>query len=322
MKILTNKHFLLLFYLMLFSFPKAKAANEPLASVDVSVDTCTIGDNILYTLRVLHDPNVSIAYPTEADSIFSPFEIRKLERESQAEDELVHDELRYTLTIFETGLHHVPPIILQYLKDETDAKEAKLQVPAKPIYVRSVLDSTQKNIADIKPVRTPSIPIWIYMAVLAAILLIALAAYLIYKARNRQKPAEVAKPKPQKPAYEEVMEKLSALKAYPLETELHYKNYYTDLSIALRIFLERFYKIPAQEQLTGEIHAAMRRAALVEPAENTKQILEKADFVKFAKYYPSRLEAEESLQLALKVVEAGKPSLQPETETSTTSEEK
>ncbi|ACF12882.1 hypothetical protein Ctha_0411 [Chloroherpeton thalassium ATCC 35110] len=310
MKSLINKIWALLLYGLLVALPQVSAAAEPSVSVEVSTDTCTIGDNIFYTLRVLHEPSVSVAYPTEADTIFAPFEIRKLERHSETNAERVQDDLHYTLTIFETGLHYVPPIILRYIEDQPGAAEGKLQVPAKPVFVRSVLDSTQKSIADIKPVQTPDLPAWIYAAVIAGIALVALIAYLIYKAKNRQTPATTSKPKPQKPPYDEAMEKLSALKQYPFETEVHYRNYYTDLSDALRVFLERFYQIPAQEQLTAEIHSAMLKAQLREQAENAKLILEKADLVKFAKYYPSKLEAGESLQLAIKVVEVAKPTVQ------------
>ncbi|MBC8042556.1 MAG: hypothetical protein IAF08_03845 [Rhizobacter sp.] len=298
--------------LCLLSTPLAAfaQATRPDVSVDIAPDTCTIGDDIFYTLTVSHAVDVSIAYPVENDSLFAPFEIRRIEKlSSERKGNVVFEKIQITLAVFDTGAQTIPFARLRYLEDAASAKEGAVDIEGKTIYVRSVLPADAKDVADIKPVQEPPVPLWIYLAIAGVILMIALSAFLIYRYLKARKPAPIKERRmPVKSAFDEATERLQALQSYPLESEEESKKFYSELSDITREFIEQHYRIAAMEQITPEIVNAIliseRRAV---ETDRIKKILDKADLVKFAKFYPSKLEAKESLSLAFGAIEVARP---------------
>jgi len=287
----------------------ATVAQTPKASVEITPDTCLIGDNVFYLLSLTYSDTQLFTIPSDTDEVaFYPFEIRS--RKKLFEEE--HDGFntvrwQYTLTIFDTGMQILPPLDLRYVQvGQSDT--AILKLDSKLIYVRSVLDTTMKDIADIKPLQTLPLPAWVYVAIAVGVVLLAGIGYWLFtlwqKHRKKEKPKAV---EPKKPPYQIALEKLALLDAYPLESQEDYKKFYSDLSDILREFIEDYYRIPALEQITSEILYALRTKLSAEQIARYRQIFERADLVKFAKFYPSKIEARESLSLSKAVIEETTP---------------
>ncbi len=307
--------FVFLFSCSLLIAPVATVAQQAKASVEITPDTCLIGDNVFYLLSITHDETQLFSLPSDTDEVaFYPFEIRSRKKIFEEEqDGFTTERWQYTLTIFDTGAQIIPPLDLRCVQiGKSDSSETVLKLDSKTIYVRSVLDTTVKDIADIKPLQTLPLPAWVYVAIAVALLLIIGGGYWLFKVWQKHRQAEKPKPVvPEKPPYQIALEKLAALDAYPLETQDDFKKFYSDLSDILREFIERYYRIPALEQITSEILYSLRTKLSSEQTETYRQVFERADLVKFAKFYPSKIEARESLSLSKAIIEDATPKLEP-----------
>ncbi|MFN3562539.1 MAG: hypothetical protein ACK4XY_09925 [Chloroherpetonaceae bacterium] len=295
--------------------PVATVAQEPKASVEITPDTCLIGDNVFYLLSITHHETQIVLLPSDTDEVaFYPFEIRSRKKLFEEErDGLTTERWQYTLTVFDTGAQIIPPLDLRYVQiGKSDTTETVLKLDSKMIYVRSVLDTTVKDIADIKPLQTLPVPAWVYVVSAIALLLTLGGSYWLFKAWQKRRKAEKPKPVvPEKPPYQIAHEKLAALDAYPLDSQGDFKKFYSDLSDILREFIERYYGVPALEQITSEILYSLRTKLSSEQIERYRQVFERADLVKFAKFYPSKIEARESLSLSKAIIEDAMPKLEP-----------
>lgn len=311
---MTHSAFIFLISCSLFIAPLTSVAQEAKASVEISPDTCFIGDNIFYLLSVTHYETQLVSLPSDTDEVaFYPFEIRSRKKLFEEElDGFTTQRWQYTLTIFDTGAQIVPPLNLPLLQvGKLDTSETVLRLESKLIYVRSVLDTSIKDIADIKPIQSLPLPAWVYVVSAIVLLLIAAGGYWLFKVWQKRRTIEKPKPTaPSKPPYEIALEKLALLEAYPLESQADFKKFYSDLSDILREFIEHYYHIPALEQITSEILYALRTKLTSEQLEKYRQVFERADLVKFAKFYPSKIEVRESLSLSKAVIEETTPQLE------------
>ncbi|MCS6988850.1 MAG: DUF4381 family protein [Chloroherpetonaceae bacterium] len=295
--------------------PLVALGQEPKAVVEISPDTCLVGDNVFYSLALTRGERQFFILPVDTDEVaFFPFEIRSRKKLSEEErDGVVTERWQYALTIFDTGAQIVPPLDLRYA-DASGRDTGVLRLDSKMIYVRSVLDTTVKDINDIKPIQTLPVPAWVYVAGALALALLVAGGYWLFaswrKRRKTEKPKLVV---PEKSPYQVALEKLAALESYPLETQEDFKKFYSDLSDLLRELIERAYDIPALEQITSEILAALQAKIRYESVERYRRIFERADLVKFAKFYPSKIEARESLSLAKEIVADFAPKPEPAT---------
>ncbi|MDE7396247.1 MAG: cell wall anchor protein, partial [Muribaculum sp.] len=120
------------------------------------------------------------------------------------------------------------------------------------------------------------------------------------------------------PPYELAVKQLNELKSEKLCENSREKEYYTRLTDILRIYLETRFGINAMEMTSTQIMRSVRSHDTTKPsAALMKQILEIADFVKFAKVRPLPDDNVKSFNQALQFVEATRP--EPETAESTDS---
>ncbi|MDX2127853.1 MAG: hypothetical protein SFU91_02315 [Chloroherpetonaceae bacterium] len=299
-----------LFYAFFVGFHCATLyAQQPSVRSDVYPDTVSIGDDITYTLTVLKRPDVSLLYPTKKDTVaFAPLEIRDVQylpRETR--ESLVVEKIQYTLAVFDTGMQPIPFLNLTYLTGKDSVSRAIVQAPPSRVYVVSLLDTTRKDIEDIKEIRSLPIPWWVYASIATAVLLFVGMSFWIYRWVRSRKVKEVVEPVIQRSAYEIAVEKIDVLYHSKLESDADLKRFYFELSFIIREFLENHFGILALEQTSYEIYQSIETK--VEKAQYNRlyNIFERADMVKFAKYLPSKIEIKESYQEALEFLVRFKP---------------
>ncbi len=155
------------------------------------------------------------------------------------------------------------------------------------------------------------VPDWIadyWWAYLIGLLLIggAVAAYII----NRKGGFREALKAPAKPIppYEKAMEQLAVLKQRQLCEKGQEKTYYTELTEILRQYLEGRFGINAMEMTTPQIKRAVRATVPAEAAPGLmNEVLEMADYVKFAKMRPLPEDNVRAFEQAIKFVENTRP---------------
>jgi hypothetical protein len=118
------------------------------------------------------------------------------------------------------------------------------------------------------------------------------AQYFIKRVRESMK-------KPETPQ-DKALRALQALKSFDLSKNEKVEEFYVRLTDIVRIYIEEFFHIEAQEESTEEfLHAAKTYKFFDEKTQkNLTNFLTQADLVKFAKYVPTQKERLNALQAA------------------------
>jgi hypothetical protein len=296
---------LILFLLTSFALI-SQATEESLISVESHVDraTITIGDRILYTLKVTTDPKVKLE-PLALGSNLGAFEVKdyKIYDPEKTKDGKMVNKSEYVITTFTTGEYVIPSITINY----TDPKGEKKQIKSEPLFilVKSVgaSESDKEDIRGLKPAIDVSGGWWGYLLILPIIALLSAGGFLYYRQRVKGLSLPKIPDELQKPAWEVALFELEALRNSDLLEKKQIKKYFIILSEIDRKYLERRYEFPALDRTTGEIKGEIKRIKLDQKiTELIHNLLDFCDLVKFAKYVPSPDEIEKSLEDAYTIV--------------------
>ena len=210
--------------------------------------------------------------------------------------ESVGDKVSYRrdflIAFFDTGAYYIPKIpVYVHRGGQIDT----LYSPQIPVHVRPfAVDST---LAPIKPIiREPfmlsGIFWWLVGSFLALKLLIALILLLVIRNRNKEHEEVIVSKTP----YEQALDELKTLDEKGYIKLGKVKEHFSDLSMILRMFLERQMGFPAAELTTREIGYDLNRLGL--NRDLSREILnklEKIDLIKYAKAHPSTEEIVDSV---------------------------
>ncbi len=180
--------------------------------------------------------------------------------------------------------------------------------------VNTVEVDTSKGLTDIKPIYEVDYPVtervadfaknnWYWFLIIGLVIIIVIL-YLKYKNRPIEEKPE---PKIIIPAHIKALEVLNELKKNSAWESDNKKQYYSDLTDAVRLYLEDRYKILALEKTTKEIITELKYTNIsVDDKYFLKEILRQADFVKFAKFTPSNDDGLNALNKSFEFVEKTK----------------
>ena len=188
------------------------------------------------------------------------------------------------LQAFDPGNYQLPPILYVVGHDT-------LHSNALPLTVDSIKVDINGKIKDFKPVAEVPFKLldWVpdfianyWWAWLLGLLMIAAGIYSYFKwfkkGINPLKPV-----KKRLPPYEEAMQALLALKSRNLWQNGQEKEYYTELTDILRVYIDRRFGINAVEMTSTQIMEKIRQNEEAHIAnDQLNNVLEIADFVKFA----------------------------------------
>ena len=126
------------------------------------------------------------------------------------------------------------------------------------------------------------------MGVLILLFIIIWSIYFYKRWKFRKDHPELIQPsKPKLPAHEQAMVDLETLKEQKLWQRGLEKEYYTELTDILRTYIEDRFKLNAMEMTSSEILDLIKNQDITKSSiSNLNQVLELADFVKFAKMHP------------------------------------
>lgn len=153
-----------------------------------------------------------------------------------------------------------------------------------------------------------SVPDWLYNYwwLFLIIIALAVAAFMVWK--RYRKVGHILPKKPEPTPYEAAITALQALKEKKLWENGMEKEYFTELTDILRTYLFRRFRINAMEMTSRQILAAIGADKDTKEKKGmVRQILDMADFVKFAKVRPLPADNIRSFENALQFVEDTKP---------------
>jgi len=264
------------------------SAQEVTSSIDST--SIRIGEQITYKIEVSSNPEDLVVFP-EGET-FSPLEmVESLQPDTirkQGNYKLLKE---YFLTKFDSGKYVIPSqeVLIHNRTYRTDS----FAVEVKDV----IVDTTKQNLYPLKPSVTVSpgfsIPDWLWW--LLAILVVAGAAvYLIVRKRKSDDKVR------ELPPYEEAMVQLKQLDSSGLLENREIREYYSQLSFAVRKYLDRKIYNHGLERTTGELILylqAQRESGKLnlneETIRNFEKILNRADLAKFARSKPDIITAKD-----------------------------
>ena len=153
----------------------------------------------------------------------------------------------------------------------------------------------------------PDVPAWV-IYLLIALVVIAAGIYAYWRWGRKAKGGEAAAEEKAIPPYERAIQALHELKDSKLWQQGQEKAYYTNLTEILRVYIDQRFHINAMEMTSTQIIDTLRRNEETKAVnQQLRDILEMADFVKFAKMRPLPDDNEQVMRYAENFVEETKP---------------
>ncbi len=286
-------------------------------TVDSKIDSTVIwiGDQTNLSFEVSQMPDKRVQFPIFSDNIPGGLEIvepLKIDTTSSADGYLIVKH-QYLVTAFQDSLLYIPPFPFIIDEDTIWSKSVSLKV-VRPFE----LDMEANAITDIKPVYKPKFN-WagFFKIVLLVILIIGLAIglYVLIRKYIQNKPVfEPIHVEPRLPAHVIALEGLNKIKDEKPWQQGRLKEYYTELTDIVRVYMARVFEMNAMEMTTDEILDALHymRKENKQLYGKLQNMMRTADLVKFAKWKPMNDESEQSLKDAFLFVEQTKQEEEPE----------
>lgn len=231
--------------------------------------------------------------------------------------------IEYTVPVqsFDSGYYQLPEIAFVIGRDTALSNKVALKVV--PVVVdantpiddyANVADPENKSILD-------ALPNWVVdYWWLILIILLAIAAF-VYAWLKYRKDGSILGKKPEPTPYEIAIAGLRALKEKKLWEQGMEKEYYTELTDILRVYMYGRFGINAMEMTSRQILGTLKNNKETrDKRDYIRSILNMADFVKFAKVRPLPDDNVASYDNALRFVEETKPLPPAENESNTAGE--
>jgi len=294
----------ILLALVLLGAARSAQAQDVQVTAKVDSNHIMIGDWFRLTVDVQHPKDISVTFPALPDT-FDGFEIVKREQPTiKQTDQLAMESLTFTMTSFDSGTHFIPSIPVQYTR-QGDTTKCFARTSPIPIVVGGIAVDTSQDIKDVKPPMSVPITFMDVLPYLLVVIGVAGIFWLVWFIVRKRKRGEPLIPEtPPRPAEEVALEALRSLESEKLWQREKVKEYHSQLTDIIRIYIERRFKIPAMESTSDEILSGFTDGMIRrEIKEDLKTILIRADLVKFAKSKPVVQENEESMTLSYQFVE-------------------
>ena len=262
-----------------------QAQTDPLISRSVDTTSIRIGEQINYTLTVETDTTNQVVFPE--GQTFQPLEVIE---SYKADTSYVEAKMRlikkYGLTQFDSGSYRIPR--QRILINEKEFFTDSLRIEVDNVKV----DTTIQKLYDIKPfIQLPKSysRFWQYVLWIIPVLL-AIGGFLFWLLRRNKRKAEAEK---YIPPFEQALTSLKELdeKGYIQANKV--KEYYSELTDAVRRYYDEKVYDHSMESTTDEL---IERLTLERDSGNLefdtttihtlKDILQRADLVKFARILP------------------------------------
>ena len=238
------------------------------------------------TVTADKDRPVQIVIPN--DTLMTGVEVLNLSKADSTEienDRLVIKQ-DVLITSFDSSLYLLPPLKVIDGVDTVYSNQVALKVSTIPVNA-----DKPEEFNDIKTVWKPPF-VWadyypIIYGILLALFLICVIAYIVKRIRAKKSLIPFKKEEPKLPPHEQAIKELDEIKQQKLWQQGRSKEYYTLITDTLRKYIEERFGINAMEMTSGEILDLIRKNSEAQSVyENLRQILQLADFVKFAKMNP------------------------------------
>lgn len=295
-----------------------QSAQSAPVSIKASLDSAYIlmGKQTSLKLEIVQDRGIQGTFiNNNGDTLTREVEVIRALKPDTTDLGSNREEIKREMIIqsFDSGLYTIPPFV--YVAGNDTFTSNALALKVLPVEVDSMA-----TIHDYAGVAEPNTRIWDYLPdfivdywwIFLLVLLAAAAVFVWLRYIKGKKAIPLVPKKKPIPPYELAMQELNRLKAEKLCESGHEKEYYTRLTEILRVYLDKRFGINAMEMTSTQIMQQLRSNEDTKTsAPVMKQILEMADFVKFAKVRPLPDDNQKAFNNAVTFVENTKPVEQP-----------
>ena len=276
--------------------------------IKATIDSTSIliGQQTKIHLEIAANKNQPLQIPVISDTLTTGVEVLGISKIDTIDigNDRVQMKYDYLITSFDSAVYLLPPFQAISGADTAYSAELALKVSTLPV------DTVSKRFYDIKGVRVPPFVLMDYLPaillILAILVLVALAAFIIYRLINK-KSLVPFKREEYIPPHIRAIRALDAIKEEKLWQMGKVKEYHSEITDTLRKYIGERFGIGAMEMTSGEILDEIKKYKDADKSsDNLKQILILADFVKFAKYKPLPEENELSMKDAYLFVDETK----------------
>ena len=286
----------------------AGQGRAPEISTTIEPTTINVGDPVTITATVRHAPDARVIWP---DPIaLGPFELldqRESDPAPNADEAVALTGVELQITAFELGELALPSFDVEVVAANGDTVTLSTEPAA--IEVASVGRDEGGTIRDIKgPLAIPFGMVTL-LPWLAGLVVLAILGYWLYRRyRRRARPEVVVPTVPPRPAHELAYESLDALEASGLLELGEIKTYHIRVSDIVRVYAEGRFRIDAMEMTTSEVltllgHRGVSRSIVAD----FRQVLDRCDLVKFAKFRPEAAACRDLVPLGRRLVDLTRP---------------
>ncbi len=283
-----------------------RADAQELVSTTVSKDTILIGDQVEWKslMKVPKGMTASIdpmeGYVVPGVELLGEFTIDTVKKYK----DYFEVEARGLITSFDSGSYKLPGLVVYFTENEQIVDTLRLQeldfeVTTIPI------DTATYEMYDIRPqfdypVTFAEVAPW----AAGGLALIAIVVALIYYFRRRAAGKSAFAPsKPKDPAHIVALRKLEEIRGSKLWQEGKEKQFYTEVTDTLRVYIEERFGIKTMERTSAEILEDLSKMDMtVADYELLKDLFGTADLVKFAKYVATQEENENAIPNSVRFV--------------------
>ena len=300
------KKYLLPVLLFALAAPLCRAQDDGALRSRISRDSILIGDQVEWTLDFQLAPGeaVSISKPG-AEPVPGVEALGEMALDTLSDKKgTLSLRGRIILTSFDSGSYVLPPLYV--LMARADGSIDTLEYTGPRLAVNTIpIDTATFQPHDIKgqiryPLTFREVIPWVGLALLVAALVWLLVRWIRLRRQNRDL---FGKPVVKDPPHIVALRSLEKTRAQKLWQAGKQKQFYTQVTDALRQYIAERFDVAALEQTSAEMFRDLQDKD-IEPElkEKLKDLFTTADFVKFAKHTASDQENENAIPTAIRFV--------------------
>lgn len=287
-------------------------AQEPRVTAELDSMTILMGGQVGLNIKLAFPESANVTLLPLADTLTAEVEVvEALKPDTSKSNGIVEIMQRYLLTSFDSGLHYIDPLEIAYTAEGDTIKTEALALNVVNPFQQLEIDEESgvaritdiKNAIDAPFLLSELLHYWPWaVGAIVVAALIFVGIYLYHKYRNQKLGIVASKPK--EPCDVVALRELEQIREEKLCQRNMFKEYYSGITDTLRKYVAERFKISALESTTDEIIGALENVSTLDINSRNKlaDVLQLADFVKFAKMEPLPDENDTSMKKAIEFV--------------------
>lgn len=282
-----NRNYILIALLCLLCISRVAAQS---VTVEAKIDSLQIwiGEQAKLQLQVAMDAKQRAIFPAYTDTIVPGIEIVET---AKPDTQFLNDRQRmlitqeYTITSFDSALYYIPPVPVT-----VDGKVYKSKALALKVYSMPVDTLHPDQFFGQKTVMKAPFAWEDWYGLLAcsfiAFPLLGLLIYFIIRIRDNKPIIRKIKVEPKLPPHQAALQEIERIKNEKVWQKGQPKEYYTELTDAIRTYIRDRFGFNALEMTSSEIIDKLLEIKDKDAISDLRFLFQTADLVKFAKHDP------------------------------------